>query len=257
MPDILSPDVRNLKMGGAIIALQREGTTGYIDLGNIPDFALGLTATYVDHKGTRSGRLQVDRRMLTETGLQFKIGQEEFNAAALAIILNANQPGALTQASGTLVALTVTNPTIGAWYELGAYRVSAVVVKGGVAGTTAMVEGTDYSVEYDLGLVRALPGGAMLSTDTMAVTFTKPALTGQVVVPFSSSGLVKGAGLIYFRAEDGSLWKWNPHRMSLSYSGDIGFTASNPGKASGVVTIEPDYTQAQPYGKMDIVPLTT
>lgn len=248
MGDTLAPDTANYIRGGAQILFKRSGSSGgYTDLGNLPDFALATLAQYLEHKTSRSGKIVVDRREQTEAGLQLKMSKDELNAANLSMILNADAASAFSQSSATGNTMSITNPVLGDKYELGAFRVSAVVAKR--ATTVTLTAGTDYSLEADVGTFRPLPGGAILINDTVDITYTKPAITGNQVNPLSNSGILRGAILVYIRASDGRIWRFKHTLATLGYEGDLSLTGGEFAKANGTVTIEPDYSKDEDNGR--------
>ncbi len=85
----------------------------------------------------------------------------------------------LTQASGTVTDKAVT-AKLGNWVELGHMEISAVTVKDS-GGLTTYVEGTDYALNTRLGLLRALPGGAITDAQVLSVGYSHAAVSGVTV----------------------------------------------------------------------------
>jgi hypothetical protein len=248
MSDTLAPNVSNYRAGGGVCYFKKQGHVGgYTDLGNLPDVALSTLAQYLEHKSSRSGKIVTDRRVQTEAGLQFKISKDELNAANLAKIFNAEDPIVFSQANSTNNTFTIVNPVLGDDYDLGALRVSEVVVKN--AANDTMTIQTDFSLEPDLGTIRPLPGGAILANDTITVTYTKAAITGEQIGPLSSATLIRGAIILYIRDEDGTLWKYSHTLATLGYDGDLSMTGNAFAKVNCTITIEPDFSKAQDNGR--------
>ena len=86
---------------------------------------------------------------------------------------------ALDQASGTLAATSYT-AKLGKWVSLNHLNFLTVVVKDSAAATT-YVEGTDYKVNKDLGLLQAIDGGAIEDMDVVKVNGTYAAATGTII----------------------------------------------------------------------------
>lgn len=68
------------------------------------------------------------------------------------------------------------NAALDGWVKLAAEKVSAVVVTNSGA-TVTYVEGTDYEVNADMGMIRAIPGGAITEAQALKVDYTKAAIT--------------------------------------------------------------------------------
>lgn len=258
MSDTLAPDTANYIKGGAQICFKREGTSGgYADLGNLPDFSFSTLAQYLEHKSSRSGKIVTDRREQVEAGLQLKMSKDEMNAANLSMILNADAASAFSQASAGTVTLSIANPVLGDKYELGAFRVTGLTAKR--SGSVTLASGTDYSLESDVGLFRPLPGGAIQITDTVDITFAKPAIAGNQVNPLSNSGILRGAIIIYVRASDGRIWRYRHTKATIGYEGELSLTGSEFAKAGGTITIEPDFSKDEDngrFGELVLLPST-
>lgn len=77
-------------------------------------------------------------------------------------------------------AATVTDEAINAvldgWVKLAKEKVSSVVVTNSAASTT-YVAGTDYELNADMGMIRAIPGGAITENLELKVDYTAAAIT--------------------------------------------------------------------------------
>ena len=114
---------------------------------------------------------------------------KEWNAANLAWALSGGY--ASQAAAGGSVSSgspdVVTVPAPGEWAELTHRDVSDVVVKSPDNATT-YVEGTAYTVDYKLGLINAVAGGALAAgTVSCNISYTYAAKTGYTVSIGSSS----------------------------------------------------------------------
>jgi hypothetical protein len=114
---------------------------------------------------------------------QLNITFDGFNGAMLATAFN-GALAAYTTAAAT-AATAVLTARIGAGVAVGAYNISAVVVKDddgfGAPGTTTFTLGTDYTIESRLGLIVAVDGGLILDGDILHVTYDAAAATGDVI----------------------------------------------------------------------------
>lgn len=85
---------------------------------------------------------------------------------------------ALNQGSGTITDEVVT-AVLGKWIQLskGNLATAGLTVKNS-AGSTTYVLGTDYNINYRLGMVQAIAGGAILESASLKVTATYNAISG-------------------------------------------------------------------------------
>lgn len=85
-----------------------------------------------------------------------------------------------TDAAYSQAAATVSNEAATAvldgWVKLANEKISAVVVTHS-SGSPTYVAGTDYEVNTDIGMLRALPGGAITDAQALQVDYTAAAIT--------------------------------------------------------------------------------
>jgi hypothetical protein len=85
---------------------------------------------------------------------------------------------ALSTAGGTMTAVSITIKK-GAWVDLGNKNIAVAgfVVKD-VTAVTTYVLGTDYLINYRLGMLQVLPGSVIVDAAVLKVTATFGAITG-------------------------------------------------------------------------------
>lgn len=85
---------------------------------------------------------------------------------------------AYNQGSGTITDQVIT-AKLDAWVDLGHLNVAAagLAVKNS-AGSTTYVLGTDYEINYRLGMIKALSGGAIANNASLKVSGTYAAVSG-------------------------------------------------------------------------------
>lgn len=136
--------------------------------------------------------------------------------------------GALNRAGTTAGAITAEAVTITALdtaYPLSVKFVGNVVVKDDT-DTTTYTEGTDYTVNYDAGMVTALSGGAISASDIVHVDATNSAYDDITIEGFINSKL---EGVLTFEscAGNGISYVYTFHRVSLLASGDYMLKSSD------------------------------
>jgi len=128
-------------------------------------------------------------------------------------------------ASGSGVSDTVTFTALDTAYDIGVKYLSNVVVKNSDDSVT-YVEGTDYTVNYDKGLITALSTGSIGAGDTCNLTYDNAAYTDYRVEAFIKSKL---EGKLVFKscASNGLSYTYTFHKVSLLASGDFGLKSPN------------------------------
>ncbi len=155
--------------------------TGEIDLGNCTAFDITPKADVKEKFESMDANSLLYGRAAIQQTQTVKITGDEYSLFNLAVSLMGVQ-SSLTQAATPVTGETVTTaPIIGAWYSTKARNITAVAVKGGATGTTALVLGTDYELDLVTGRVHILPGGTVLATDTIKVDYTPTAFTWSTI----------------------------------------------------------------------------
>ncbi len=75
-----------------------------------------------------------------------------------------------SQAAGSVEAEAATISALGVYVALSKAKISNVVVQD-ATDTTTYDEGVDYQVDYDLGMIMAISGGAITAADVLHVDF--------------------------------------------------------------------------------------
>ena len=102
------------------------------------------------------------------------------------------EDSAINIAAGTVNAASpevLTLSVVDTLYELAHRRVSNVVLKSDDDAVTYLL-GTDYEVDSELGMVRALSGGAIHAGDTVHASYDYAAMTGRKIEAFTQQMIV-------------------------------------------------------------------
>jgi len=92
-----------------------------------------------------------------------------------------------SQVGGSIVDEPVSATTLGTPIQLANKQVSAVVVKN-TAGSTTYISGTDYDVNAAAGTVTPKVGGAITASQSLKVSYTAAAITGEAVTAPATLG---------------------------------------------------------------------
>jgi hypothetical protein len=95
---------------------------------------------------------------------------------------------ALTQATGTVAVAENLTTIPDRFVEIGKYMVSTVVVKDPTEVTT-YVEGTDYTVNARLGMIRALSAGDIPDGEIVKITYAHAAVNGTQMAAMTKSNV--------------------------------------------------------------------
>lgn len=112
----------------------------------------------------------------------FTVTLDEGSPQALALALMGSL-SALTQASGTWTDQAFNAAAaLGDWVQLPKIRIAASgITVENTGGTTTYVEGTDYELNRELGLFRALVGGAITASQALLISGGYGAVSGSLI----------------------------------------------------------------------------
>lgn len=109
--------------------------------------------------------------------VDFSLELAEVNKDSMTIAL-LGTAAALVQAAGTLTDEAI-NAKLGAWVALSKQNITDTGLSvTDSAGTTTYVLGTDYDINYRLGWIRAIAGGAITDGEALKVDATYNAISG-------------------------------------------------------------------------------
>lgn len=158
------------------------------------------------------------------TTINVKLDQVDAELLAMAF---SGENAALSQAGGTVTDQAVTAKK-GRFVELGKINISdtGFVVTNEAASTT-YVEGTDYEVNYRLGMLCALDGGAITDGQALKVDYTYIATTGRRIRGGTRSSIRAALKLDGINQVDGRTIFINVPLTRLSSSNGVDFLNGN------------------------------
>lgn len=168
MPTGLSTDQGFIGSGDLLAKNLRDTAAGFRPVGNASLFQLTPKVEQLERKSfQRATRGQVLDTYKRLDGIDLRIEVDTFGRENLALAL-AGEHGDFTQAELTAQAATVTL-LHGQWVELGAHNISAVTI-------TDKVEGVDFIVKPEAGMIMALASGSIADAAETSLTFNAPAI---------------------------------------------------------------------------------
>lgn len=249
-----APQTRDYTLGRGIVRLANltaaglPDASGFRDLGNAPEFNINVSVEDIRHQSSRQTLKFTDKRCVIsqEVGLSFILDEINFqNLAAFfsgdTEIFDNGHDTAWAAHEDSIVSSSV---LLGNWYQLydddagapehGTRRVYNIDAAGVVysfeedpAGTpTALVEGTDYELDKQMGLVRFLPTAVNVSDgDVVGWAMTVAATTPQDLDQVNALTQHDVTGALLFvqlnACDEGQKTEYLFHKVSLSSDGDL------------------------------------
>jgi len=239
-----APNTRDYVLGrGTVYIAAINATTGlpdvngFRDLGNAPEFNVTVSTEDLRHQNSRDCIKFTDKRFVIsqEVGLSFQL-DETRNFQNLSDFLAGStetydNPHDVTS-TDVVIAVDV---HLGAWYQLRAasgarvYNIDAVgcvytIEKDG-SPDVLLVEGTDYEIDEQLGLVRFLDSATLAEGDQVQWSITTGATTPNNLDQVNALIRSEVSGALLFVQDNsgdcGQKIEWLFHKVSLSADGDL------------------------------------
>jgi hypothetical protein len=164
---------------------------GYRYLGNTPEFSISIDTEELRHFNSDRGIREQDDGITLEATRTGSLITDNISPANVALFFLGSE-SALTQAAVPLATETITAIIPGMSYFLGMSDTNPAGYKGidatGFAvatnvGATALVEGTDYEVDLDRGMITFLSGSLVATAGIdIDVSYAVAASTREVVI---------------------------------------------------------------------------
>lgn len=152
------------------------------ELGNCPEFTLSRNVSKLMHYGSQAGMKVKDEEIVTDSDLTGTVTTDDMKATNVALWMM-SAVSTVTQASitstaqnetvskGDLIQLgrTVLNP-------VGARNVTVTTVTSNPIGTS-YVEGVDYQVMAEIGILQILPASTIAANSPIIITYTAATAT--------------------------------------------------------------------------------
>lgn len=245
-----------LGRGKVLFDRQRDDGTyeGYRYIGNTPGFTLSIASESLTHVSSDEGINEVDATITTSVTRTGKITTDNIDRENLALALM-GESEVLAVVGATIADETFTNVAQGRHYQLGVSDTQPGGARGLVehssgvnvvvtddAGTPAtFVEGTDYEIDMELGLLYIIPGGGIESGTNIEVDYKTGATSRERVI----SGNQKINGRLKFVAfnPEGENRDLYLPKVQIAPTGDIDF------KKADWTTLEYDLSILKPSGQ--------
>lgn len=210
-------------------------------LGNAEAFTLTVASEKLEHFSTLEGLKVKDREVVLSQAMNLSFQLTEIDTDNLTAFLSGDSAD-VTQTGATILfaaaAGNIVVSGLGRWYDFydvaapaaypptsgnRVYRISAVTVKDATQVTT-YVEDTDYILDYEMGRIFIVDGGAIGATDTLDVEFTYASLTISEVHAMTTaklSGVLKFVSRNANKSGNGSEVEYTFWSVTLTADGDL------------------------------------
>lgn len=223
--------------------LQRIGT----DAAYWGGAALNLTEVSISNNSeitTRTGRGtnscgETLDSFATGTGSTITISTDEVADRNTMALLLRGTDTTVTQSETPVTDESVTASIVngqGYWIKLAYHPIKAASVTVDTdPATTPYVEGTDYEIDYNLGMFRPIAGGGITDGDPLLIDYTYTAITGGWEITGGKLPSVKVKIIGIFKNKvDGSLFKFEAPQVTFSGEATLAFIGDD--FATGSIT---------------------
>lgn len=156
-------------IGKGKLLFKPAGESGFVDLGNCPDFKVTIGSEKKEHFSSRSGISTKDAEIVTKQTATGSFKLDEPNIDRLNMFVMGSGAVATSQTAASVTDQAVT-ALLDKWVDLGKINISNVVVTD-VGAATTYVLGTDYELDLAAGLFRAITGGAITEAEALLVDY--------------------------------------------------------------------------------------
>ncbi len=162
---------------------------GFYFVGNCPELNLNREADTLPHYSSTAGFRRKDEEITIESRMNGSIMCDDVRPQTAALFLMGEEI-VLTVASATALSSLIVGAKKGRTYQLGetanqpsgARQIENVEVTLTLTPATVYVEGTDYTVDLELGLLTILAGGTIAANANLTVNFDQVAHTRSQVI---------------------------------------------------------------------------
>lgn len=219
-------------------------TKDQFDLGNIVTFTTNITTESLQHQSSRTGFKTTDLDIVTSREQAISFELDEQNDQNLAEFLLGIATGGVTNAAvaGFTEYLAVTDVVLGRWYNVQnstgvrAYNINntdLVVEKDG-APDVLLVEGTDYTVDEEMGRIFLKHNAVNIAAgDDMNFTLAAAAGAGTIDQVSSLTATAKYLQVVFIRenpVDSSTREEFVFRKVQLSPNGDLALISDEIGK---------------------------
>ncbi len=222
----IAPSPLNHIIGGVTFMFRLNKTGGYHDLGDIDANSIKFAAERGIFYSKRTGVKRRRNSWLKSLDITFKISGPDATQLVTQMATLSSTPSAQTQASGTGVSEAIV-AVRDAWVCLGKQNVSSLVAKDSTNATTYVLD-TDYELDVESGMFRALSTGAIADGATVNTTYSHAAMTALTEMNIGQTGRFVGDSFFLIRSSNGHVSRFYFPSVEIQPDGDLSFDTENP-----------------------------
>lgn len=248
-----TPDTNDIVLGrGKLYIAANDSstdlpTTGFRDCGNCPAFTVTVTTESLKHQSSMTGYKTTDIDVVISreiSAVAFDLEEQSDQNLALWMLGTTSS----AQTNGTVAGFTeyamITSVTKGLWYPIvnstgvRCYNITTgnLTVEKSGSPDTPLVEGTDYVLNTEMGLIFFKTTSSTLSnSDQVDVTLAAAAGAGTVDKVFALMDSARTYCVLFIEENpnDGSALKeYRFHKVQVAPSGDLAKISDDWGKMS-------------------------
>jgi hypothetical protein len=155
--------------------VRAEGETNWLDLGNVTEGNINVTADELIHELSRSGLKVEDRNATTKLSAGGTVTVDVVSLDNIMLFIQGNTKADLSQTSGNIAAQDFVM-NFNRWTYLEKRDITSITVED-AGQTVTYVENVDYVLDRQSGDVAPIEGGGISDGDTVKITATFGALT--------------------------------------------------------------------------------
>jgi hypothetical protein len=155
-------------IGRGKLLFKLDGTNGYLDLGNCPDFKITVGVETKEHFSSRAGLQTKDLEVVTRQTATGSFTLDEPVIENIRLFIMSTAPASINQtgASWSAEAMTVYHDL---WIDMGKKVLDTIVITG-TGGSPTYVLDTDYEIDLTDGLLKALSTGSIADAESVEVS---------------------------------------------------------------------------------------
>lgn len=265
-------DAGNYKIGGCRFYARRAGDDAFICLGNANNIALPIDIQTLDHFTSFSGKRRKDHRDIIYQTFQFTFNLDELTNENMMLALRGDSLSDYEELPNFDQADSFSNITVGKSYKLSYTTISEydeltssppflTYVNPASSPVTGVV-GVDYSVDFQLGFVTVLKGGAILDGALIEFEYdignqfesNDPVSVGKQFHPGTLLGM-QNLDAFVFMSIDNREKKiiWTGVNATLELEGNISFSSADWASMPMKLTVlSNEDTPLTPYGTIQV-----
>ena len=228
MKDI-APNNLNVVIGGITFMFQPNKTGGYVDLGTIESNAFKRAVTRGVATTDRSGVRRQNYSWLKEIGFSFDVDCRDLTKESLRYAFMGDAPALQSQSAGSVTSEVIV-AKLDRWVPLLNVKIGGTITITNSGATTTYVLGTDYELDYEMGMIRCLSSGSIVADQSLRGNYTASATTSLTKMNLLQTSRFQGNARVKFSCENGARMYMDLPLVEIQPKDDIVISADAAAK---------------------------